>query len=293
MAVSKALHCVGSVAVNDTSSTGYEGISWVIDDPWGSDLSPDADGVFGTTKYVLVDLSNLLSQKLGKQMPMCATYRVKGIQVGLRNVDDFDDNDRGAYFGGTMFYHSPTAHKIDAVQAARYVEYMTELGQADGDSTFFADADQVGYSGFRFNWNADAQVSYGTGEAIGNIAGNVRGEWNLQDTLVGYNMGMGSTDKRPSNALWVRRTGQSDEMQWSCQILNALHEDSTIGTTSLLEKPERNDWVAPIEANNHLDVMGGLMLFSLSQCNTIPNGDASPDDYDLQFSIQVEGWSQW
>ncbi|AXH76826.1 MAG: hypothetical protein [Cressdnaviricota sp.] len=124
---SKQIHSVSTVVTNDTDDGGYEGASWVINDPVGSNISPDSDGVFGTTKYVLVDLSKLLSVKLGRQMPMTATYRLKGFQIGLRNVDDADDNDRSAFMGGTVFYHSPTKHKIDALQAARFVERHNEI----------------------------------------------------------------------------------------------------------------------------------------------------------------------
>jgi len=40
-------------------------------------------------------------------------------------------------------------------------------------------------------------------------------------------------------------------------------------------------------------VMGGLMLLSVSNNNAIPNGDVSPDDYLIQVSVQIEGWSKW
>lgn len=295
MPKSKNLHCASTICADDIEDTDYSGSCWVINTPVGSNLSPDADGVFGTTKYALIDLSYLLSEKLGRQMPMTATYRLKGLQIGLRNVDDTDDNDRGAFMGGTVFWHTPTKHKIDALQTARYVEYLNEADQVDGDSKFFSDNWQNEYSGFRFNWNEDSQVLFPTGEALGNIAGKVASEWNLQDTLVGYNYALagGAGSSTAVNKLWGRRTGIADEMQWSASVLNALHEDSTLGMTSLHEKPERNDFFMPIPSNNHLDVLGGLILISFSQSNSIPNGDVSPDDYDIQFSVQIEGWEKW
>lgn len=294
MPKSKNLHCVGTIVANDMEDSAYSGACWVIDTPVGSNISPDADGAMGSTQYILVDLSYMLSEKLGRQMPMTATYRVKGIQIGLRNVDDTDDNDRGAFFAGTMFWHSPTKHKIDALQAARFVERHNELDQVDGDSIFFGSTAQNDYSGFRFNWNEDNQIAHPTGEAIGAIAGNSRDEWNIQDTLVGYSYGaLAHGSEERTNQLWGRRTGVSDEMQWSAQILNALHEDSVVTSTALLEKPERNDFVAPIPANNHLELLGGLLLISVAQSNSIPNGDVSPDDYDIQVSLQVEGWEKW
>jgi hypothetical protein len=299
MATSKNLHCVSTIVGDDIFDTAYSGACWILDTPVGSNISPDADGVMGTTRHILVDTSYLLSEKLGRQMPMTATYRLKGLQIGLRNVDDTDDNDRGAFFGGTIFWHSPTKHKIDALQTARYVEYLDEATEVDADSKFFAAANQKTYSGFRFNWNDDLQIKYPTSEGIGNIAGNVCGEWNLQDTLTGYSYALqGNVQPSSSynNALWGKRTGIADEMQWSAQILNGMQEEEInllVNDIYLAEKPERNDYVMPIPANNHLDVIGGLILISVSQCNTIPNGDLSPDDYDLQISLQIEGWEKW
>ena len=149
-------------------------------------------------------------------------------------------------------------------------------------------SDIAKYKGFRYNWSDDSQVHYATTEDLGDIAGHAGVvEWNISDSLVGYNMALGSLDTFPDNALWGRRTGVSDEWQWSASINNAIHKGAVSG---LDEYAGRDDFVLPILSDNHVDVMGGLIL---TDCNTIPNTDSGPDDYNIRITAQVEGWSQW
>lgn len=291
--MSKTQHIVATRVTTDAADADYHGAAWGAASPVGSDISPDADGEFPNPPQVIIDISHMMSRALGKQMPMTGTYRVTGIKVGLKNVDDaVDDNDRGAVFAGYIYWHTPTKHKVDAFQASRMLEKNSEHDEIDGDSIFLSsDRD---YSGFRFNWSADGDISYPTvGAGVGNfVATTGKQEWSLADILDLYEDALAQPGDK-SNSLWTARTGGPSIMRWAAQWNNAQHEDSTLGSTSLIEQPLVGDFVYQAAADRHIDVLGGLMVIEFQSSNTLPNGDASPDDYDIQVELQIEGWSTW
>lgn len=300
---SKTLHVVSTTVTNDVDDAEYRGAAWgVLPDPSGRDLSPDADGVYIDENAIVVDLSHMLSRTLGKQMPMTGTYRIKGIKIGLKNVDDLiDDNDRGMLAYGYIYTHGETKHKIDALQAARFVERHSEIGQTDGDSEIFvSDAGSPHYRGMRYGWNGANQVAHQTQCSVSDyntVSGSTT--WNMVDLFDIYENGLDQPDEK-DNALWTQRTGGPNLMRFSCDIQNAMHSESgflddggLIPDVAVIESPRVNDfhWQAP--GDTHIDALCGLVLIDVLGSNTLPNGDMSPDDYDWHVTFEIEGWSTW
>jgi len=93
--------------------------------------------------------------------------------------------------------------------------------------------------------------------------------------------------------LSVTKCGGKSSMRFALALNNAMHQDGALTTVQLIENPAVHDFVWQAEAGRHIDVMGGLLNFNVQQSNTLPNGDASPDDYDVQVEITIEGWSSW
>ena len=299
----RMIHTWTSRCAEDVDSVFNNGVHWsnAEGSPVGSNLSPDADGVYPNGPRILVDLSQMGSQNLGRQLPMTANYRVTGITIGIQNCDDVDDNDRGAFFNGYIHYYSPTMHRMDAMQTARRLEDLSEQIDMDAGSSLWP-TQQRAYRGFRFGWNRDDDIVAQTN------AGNVPDwaaqtgltNWSMSTILYLYGQYLGGGLDAPGGAdhlytLWDSRTGATDKIRWACSLNNANFEDPPGFTPNgyLVEQPSIMDFHYNPPVGTHLDIMGGLLLIEVRQCNTIPNGDISPDDYDFTVGIEVEGWSSW
>lgn len=291
-------HVMTTIVASHEGSASHNGVAWIEPSPVGADLSPDADGEYNPYLRFVVDISHMLSRVLGKQMSMTETYRVTGIKIGIKNHDDVDDNDRGMVIGGYLYWHTPTKHKIDAIQACRKIERASEEDQIDGDSLFLRTGNR--YTGFRFNWNDDEQVKFPTnaGDVSGWNSYTGSDEWNMWRMLQLYSATIDPEEPK-DRQLFISKVGHYDLMRWACGFNNAMHVDppptvsDPLGQTYLIENPGVHDFVFQAEANRHIDVMGGLILGEVQWSNTIPNGDVSPDDYYVNVEITVEGWSSW
>lgn len=286
-------HTVATTVTSSLASTSYHGAAWTHDTPIGSDISPDVDGVYPNTPAITVDLSMMLSRILGKQMPMDAVYRVTGIRIGLVNVDDADDNDRGMLLGGYIYYHSPTKHKIDAMQAAEAIERASEEGHIDPDAFFMQTARR--YQGFRFGWNDDLNVLYQTdAQAVSDWAAwTGDNTWSMYPILNLYAQGLQDYHTDRANTLWEYRTASSEPsmMRFLAGFRNANMDSDGINAT--VDSIWHGDYIWQAAANRHIEVMGGLLLIEARQSNTHPSGDISPDDYNVQVEVTVEGWKRW
>lgn len=283
-------HIVATTVVTDQSHASYHGAGWYRNGPIGKSISPDADGVYPQPPGFTIDLSHMLSRVLGRQLPMMATYRVTGIRIGCINDDDTDDNDRGAFFSGYIYYRNPTSHIIDALQAARSTEKWSEGDEIDGDALFMDTSDN--YEGFRFGWDGDQQVNFQTNASQVSdwIAATGDDDWNMSDVM---GLFAGGLDQPPNNANWNTRIGGTDKLRWACSINNAQHVGSTLPPDTLNEHPGIQDYVFQCAAGRHIEVVGGLLACEVRNSNTIPNGDVIPDDYEFQVEVTVEGWSSW
>lgn len=290
MARSKTLYCLA----------GRLGVTQGMDTQALDSVNEDNDGEIPESSNYdwKVDISHLLSEQLGKQMPMMATYRVKGVHLSLRNVNDTVDNDASLAIGGTINWYSPTKHRIDALQYTRKFMQDKFGGINNVDSPFGAWANDKKYRGLRFNWNADND---GVNGAILDESTVLAGtEYSLYEIFDHYNQAIGGFPSEegydsagsPGDALWNTRTGldEVDSLYWNIAYTNRIQ------TSSFNDDGEYNapsfqtfDFFAP---NNHLSVLGGLMHVHAFHSNTDTAGLVE-DDYYIQCTIMVEGWEEF
>ena len=279
----QALHIVGGL-VTDNPSPGLK----VIEGDWPLDI--DADGVMpaGSTKRVIVcDLAHMLSYRLGKQIPQTATFRINHLQIGLRNVDDVNDNDGPNYFAGTWEWYAPTKHRVDAIQAYRkWAKTLKEdlSGDAVEFSALYANAESDDYRGLRFGWHNPSDVDYAT-------SGNSTNPFAIVDMFEEYNDGLENDGLPTKNrALWDRKLGRSNHLGWTAVCNNGEFvdqlgpEDDPINTAMIRD----GVWTAP--SGHCIEVVGGLMLINIYHSNT-DTVQSVDDDFNLRVSIGISGWS--
>jgi hypothetical protein len=249
-------------------------------------IDADNDGQFGTPSKAYIDLSEALSQTLGRQVGQCGIYRVGYLEIGLRNKDDTDDNDNGGLFGGTIFYHGATSHKIDALQLARTVERARERTEIDNDSWPLSTDRR--YRGMRFNFDADAQVSSPTPESFTNLVGN---EWDIHEVFGIYGAMIGE-DAEFTNSLWTDRCGKQNKVQWAAHTSSWSQPNllaTAIAGADKMMDVRVNNWKLDLPAGAHLDVLNGLLKMTVSHSNVDPSGFID-DDYEIQVTVGVYGW---
>jgi len=262
-------------------------------------VTEDNDGhiPLATDYSYVIDLSHLLAEQLGRQMSMMATYRVKGIHLSLRNVDDTLDNNQALAIGGRIDWYSPTKHRIDALQAARkYLRSANWDSSEESSGHPFAPwADDKMYKGLRFNWTADGDsVESANDDHTAVLAGT---EFSMHEILDHYNKAIGGfpseegydASGNPGDAQWISRVGalQYDTIYWNAAYTNTMTDtaptpDGEIFGPSFQEFNWQSD-------SNHLAVLGGLMNVVANHCNTDAPGTVE-DEYYIQCTIMVEGW---
>ena len=179
--MSKSLYCLsGRLGITDGMNTA------------GADsVSEHASGNPGGSPSWIVDISHLLSEQLGKQMSMTATYRVKGLHLSLRNKDDLNDNNYGLAIGGGVEWYCPTKHRVDAIQYAR--EYLRDLNaglRSDDQNPFSPYVDMKSYKGLRFHWYAQSEIDAAMEDETSVLPGD---DFTLSNILEFYNRAKGGT----------------------------------------------------------------------------------------------------
>lgn len=282
----QAMHIVGGRVTGSTATTS-PGLA-VTAGTFPIDI--DADGVMegtSTFRQVCIDLSECLAYRLGKQIPMTANYRINYIRIGLRNVDDTNDNDGPNYFAGTLEWYHPSKHRIDAVQAWRTLEKKLEEDDVDDEALFVSTADR--YKGFRFGWTAGDDVSHPT---TGAPFGTLPTGYALAPMISIYNTGLkNGGSPTQENPIWDRLVGRSSKMGWHAQCTNGefivqATDDDPVNVASIQDY----EWVAP--AGHNIEVMGGLLIINVEHSNT-DTVQSFDDDFDFQVDIGVSGWSSW
>ena len=247
----------------------------------GGDIDIDNDGVMPDTR-ILIDLSQALSQRLGRQMSMYSTYKVDYISISIVNQDDNIDNESGAEFSGKIHWYTPTKHRIDALQLMRQVEKHAESGELDADS--FLLSTEKDYTGVRFNWDGDNQVIYPTSEAFTVLDGD---QWDMDELFDIYNVMEGEPTQ--NNALWTGRTGYTDQVSWNCFYRNSSWKDDPIDNDQIYH-PESNLFQI---SNLDAEVLGGLLVIAVDNSSTNDPTAVIDDDYQVHVTIGVTGWSDF
>ena len=264
-----AVHMVSRTAGPNTD----DWFSWIAGAS-AADIDIDNDGVMPDTR-ALVDLSQALSQRLGRQMSMMSVYKVNYIRIELENVDDVSDNDDGASFGGKVNFWSPTKHRMNAMKLMRSTEQHVEKGSIDQDS-FFLSTDHD-YSGLRFNWDGDSQVVHATSEGFSALAGS---EWDLQELFNVYNQ-MVEPATVQSNAMWAAdgRCGFPENIGFSCGYWN------NVGG-AYQPQSYAFEWNG---GDQYIEVLGGLLELDVITSST-DAPDIVDDDYQVRITVGVSGW---
>tara|TARA_B110000444_G_C18815172_1_gene584734 strand:+ start:417 stop:1247 length:831 start_codon:yes stop_codon:yes gene_type:complete len=272
--------------VSDQSS------DWVctLNGPPANNYSADNDGVMGSSHTILVDLSQALSQRLGRQMSMMSTYKVDYVRIDVLNVDDLNDNNSGVFFQGQISYHHPTAHKVNAMQLARQIE---NADGADEPGDMFGPLDnQRTYKGMRFGWSSDNQVAFQTGESFSVLSGQ---QWDLAELFTIYEASQ-TQDSDYTNALWTSgRCGYPNQMAWSAGVTNMSQTQAAANTE--LDSGTQDNWnptATPYESHKRLDVLGGLLLIETTH-SCVDDGDVTTldDNYQYRVTVGVSGWSDF
>ena len=262
-------------------------------------VTEDNDGEIpaGDNHNWIVDISHLLSEQLGKQMPMMATYRVKGLHLSLRNVNNTADNDSALLYGGTVNWYSPTKHRIDALQHARTYKRQHLSIPSELHDPFSQWSDDKKYKGLRFNWAADTDsVSGALTDDTTVLAGT---EFSLKEIFDHYNQAIGGNPINEGydeaagegDALWNTRVGleEYDGLYFVTSFRNRIQTGS--GTTVEHHNPESMPWEWQSDSN-HLAVLGGLISITGVQTSTDAPGFVE-DEYYIQCSVMVEGWEEF
>lgn len=262
-------------------SPAYEDWICFIAGGAAGDIDIDNDGFMPDTR-ILIDLSHALSQRLGRQMSMFSTYKVDYISINLVNKDDTGvDNDSGAEFAGRVLWHTPSKHRIEALQLMRQLEKVSESTVLDADSWLIST--EKDYSGVRFNWDDDDQVLHATSEAFTTLSGS---QWDMSELFSIYDIMEGAPQQQ--NALWSGRTGYPNSLAWNCYYRNNAWD--TDGVDSPIYQPESSIF----QANNlKLEVLGGLMVIDVTNSSTDDTAHTIDDDYNVVVTIGVSGWSDF
>ncbi len=288
------------MTTNIYAVAGRLGITNGMDTSEADVVTEDGGGTL-STNYI-VDLSHCMSEQLGKQLPMMATYRVLGFHISLRNQDDALDNNYGLAVGGRIDWFCPTKHRVNALQYAR--EYKRVRGAAmpnDQHDPFSFWTDDKKYSGLRFNWAYDSDGIEGAMED--DTSAMTEAEFNLADLFSKYNEALGGTPGEEGydsgggtgDALWETRTGWNnrESLYWNAYYRNSAFIDNAV-TNSWSFEPETGPWDNTAPVGTHYPVLGGLLKVAVSHSNTDnPRAADVNDDYFLQFGCLVAGWEEF
>jgi len=256
------------------------GMKWIYNAPANDDIDADNDSVMTPNHGALIDLSDLSSQILGKQVSQLASYTIKNIHVSLRNVDDAYDNDDSNYFKGTIRWHYPTQHKLNALKLARDADKFAEGGEIDVDSFFLRTEDR--YTGMRLGWHnsgtsdwENEQVRFQSAEGFSAMPGT---QWNLDSVFTLYNTMHDNSGK--TNALWTGRAGtMTQKIPW---VVSAMNRESSS------ERAHSEDWHSGIMSSKCL---AGLMFLNVSDSGGDEESEPPvdiDDDYKIVVSIEYE-----
>lgn len=243
-----------------------EGFAWTHNIPAESDIDADNDGVMNPNPQFIVDLSELAGSILGYQASMMSAYKIHRIGIGIRPVDDVNDNDSQTMFAGDIVMYPATEHAKKALQLARKVEKADEASQIDADSLFLSD--DVDYSGFRYGWSTvnAGGVAHKTGNSIAGMAS----EWYLSEIFAAYD---NMTEPQQSNALFGGRAPENMATKWICAFNMGTDDgQAMVGAAS--------DW----NCNHSLEVLPLL----LGRVNYSSGDEDGLIDDDWRLEVEIE-----
>ena len=255
-------------------------------------MTGDNDGVMSNNIKCRIDLSQALSQRLGRQMSMMSVYKVNYIKLALRNIDDSNDNDGGMLFQGKLHHWGPSKHRINAMKLARQIE--DKQGEDLVGDVFGPLDNNRTYKGMRFNWDSDNQTFLATTENFSVLSGQ---QWDMHELFNIYEASQLTNENTYSNALWTSgRCGYPNQMGVDISMTNMISTERAIfGDDASFDIFDPKS--APFEihfGDAPIEVLGGLLVLDLTH-SAVDNGQLTTvdDEFALEVTIGVTGWSDF
>jgi len=255
------------------------GAYWLQESAGGDGhIDIDNDGeIFPEPFQFIIDLTEATSNILGRQASQMAAYRIHSITIGIRPVDDANDNDESAFFAGRWLMYPHTQHGETMLKLARSVEKASEEHEVDSDSLFLASADN--YKGFRYNWTQANELPHATSE---NIAGVMDGQWDLATIRQVYAQQNPITKGR---ALASTRAPYLMSHGFVCALASGIGSGDS-------PPPGGNAADHTLDLKS-IDVLGGLIKGEIAYSSGVEDGTWD-DDYKVMVSVvwtpEVSKW---
>lgn len=275
----------------------------------------------------LVDISKILTQRMGRLIRQGHVFRVSRINVSLINGSG-NSFDFGAQARGTIRWFSPTAGRANAWRyalaqhvKARNSAQAPRTGDYDFRVTLSAGASAATPAVAANAWFSDPDAFVGLiGHELYNPDGQTRtvsrGIFNTHNSRL-QGMGKASVGDMAADDIPTATFGgphiidQDDDLDPNDGSNNLVMNESdyymvgqahegfdTIrwlaGTTAYTEPPHANHQVSIFEWDTPVDVMCGLMSVDIENMNrdaqTLIQGELN-DRFYLQVTLAVEGWT--
>lgn len=259
---------------------------WVrfVQDPGdGGVTSHFAGGEPEVTPRLLVDLSHAASLMLGQQVPMSASFRLRGMTIGFSPKEEDSivgvNNESDGAFNGRCLWYTDTDHGRKALSLARQMEREMESDELDSDS--FLLSNSLDYSAVRFGMSADDDVLFQTvsGGALDDLGFE---QWNLGAVMGAYTQ---MTAPPQDNALFHGRAPGRQSFGW-------VASHSSGDQIGLGEEVELGNggWITPIWFQQGLmhDVLAGLIEIQITG-STMAGGEGTIlDDWHTEVTVDFE-----
>jgi hypothetical protein len=254
------------------------GAYWLQESAGGDGhIDADNDSVFSPKLEFVIDLSEATASILGHQASQMAAYRIHSITVGVRPVDDLNDNDESAFFAGRWLMYPHTKHGEEMLKLARSVERASEASEIDGDSLFLSTTNS--YKSFRYNWSNPNQIVHATSEAI---QGVMAGEWDLETIRQVYAL---REAKHKDRSLTDTSAPYLMSHGWVCALASGVGAGDSPpfgGATA--------DHTLDLKA---MDILGGFIKGEIQYSSGDEEGTID-DDYEVHVSVvwtpEVSTW---
>ena len=264
-----------------------------------AEITEDNDGEFLASYFRgVIDMNNILSRTLGRQLPQMATYRINYLQIGLRNVNDSLDNDNAIQVGGNVRYFMPTKHHVDALQLAR--TYARGEGSTEaGSGVYDVLSTDKSYKGLRFGYDTDIDVHDASPDNTTAMSGTdfqMKKIFEVYDLVLGGGTpgAEGYDTSGAGQALWDKRTlTAAQTIQFDCGYTNRQRTINITGDDYSIFDPSSRVWEWKASyPGQEIPILGGLMSIELTHGNTDSPGIAE-DEYEMLITVGVSGWEEF
>lgn len=253
-----------------------------------ADIDIENDGLMNTQAFrAHIDLSHVASQLTGKQQSMMSVYRVGYLSLRLVNSNNGLDNNAGAAFGGQFVCHSPNKHNIKALKMLRKLH--TADNKDSAQNMFTSTPEYKRYKGLRIEAYdvAPSATTIYKPSSIPTWTNAFGTTPNLQDLLNIYCETQPVDAADYENELWTTRTGVTQSIGWSASVINNMQ--NSLGAAGITYNPSNTGW----EWTGEMDVLAGLLRCDITHSSTNQPMDVVDDDYHVEITVGLLGWSDF